>query len=545
MRRFLVGAIIFALAATLAPSALAAKHRKGKVLLVGTYHGIKGQYKTIQAAVKAAKPYDVILVAPGDYKTKRSSSPKGTGGDFPAGVLISKPDIILRGMDRNTVIVDGTKKGPACNDIPADQNYGPKAKGGPAGLNGVEVWKADDVTVQNLTACNFLGGAGGDGGTGNEIWWNGGAESGSIGGWGYTGSYLTATSTWFNPNTKLAQKVREETAAQYGIFTSNWNGGTLDQTYASNMNDSGYYIGACQQECNQVIDHAWAEYSALGYSGSNSGGSLVVENSQFDNNEDGFDTNSQNGDNPPPQDGECPGKQKSPITHTRSCWVFIHNYVHDNNDPNVPAAGAAAAGPVGTGMTISGGRYDTVMDNTFKHNNAWGVALVPYPDSGGPCTGGQPNNPLLGSGSCLYDEYGDSLIDNKFIDDGSYGHPTNGAFAQLNFLDNEPGDCYSGNTGNGGGPLNSYAAGLQAAYATCDFNSKVPNDLSTQATFLLEVLCDTGVQISGLPQCPNGPYPQMTKINNGLHKLPPAKKLETMRNPCAGIPKNAWCTKKK
>ena len=35
---------------------------------------------------------------------------------------------------------------------------------------------------------------------------------------------------------------------------------------------------------------------------------MVIKNSQFDNNKDGFDTNSQNGDNPPPQNGSCPGK---------------------------------------------------------------------------------------------------------------------------------------------------------------------------------------------------------------------------------------------
>src|SRR6202035_4172847 len=107
----------------------------------------------------------------------------------------------------------------------------------------------------------------------------------------------TATSTYYGGET---------TAAQYGIFSSNWSGGTWANTYASNFNDSGYYIGACQNECNQTVNHAWSEYNALGYSGSNSGGLLLVEHSQFDNNEDGFDTNSQNGDNPPPQDGACP-----------------------------------------------------------------------------------------------------------------------------------------------------------------------------------------------------------------------------------------------
>src|SRR5438270_7147978 len=130
------------------------------------------------------------------------------------------------------------------------------------------VWKANDVWVRNRTACNFLHGSGA---TGNEVWWDGGDDSGQIGGWGYLGSYLNATSTYFKD---------EDSAAQYGIFSSNWSGGTWDQTYASNFNDSGYYIGACQQVCNQTVNRAWAEYNALGYSGSNSGGQLVVQYSQ-------------------------------------------------------------------------------------------------------------------------------------------------------------------------------------------------------------------------------------------------------------------------
>ena len=373
-----------------------------KVLLVGTYKGIHGQYTSVQAAVNAAAPGDWILVAPGDYKTTSITSPKGEP-DMPAGVMIATADLHLRGMNRNTVVIDGTKPGsPQCSNKTADQTFGPNLGGSPAGLNGVMVWKADNVTVQNMTVCNFLGGSGGDGQTGNEIWWNGGANSGKVGGWGFTGTYLNATSTYYGSET---------TAAQYGIFSSDWSGGIWNNTYASNFNDSGYYIGACQDECDQLVDHAWAEYNALGYSGSNSGGPLVVENSQFDNNEDGFDTNSQNGDNPPPQNGECPNGQISSITHTHSCWVFIDNYVHDNNNPNVPAQGSAAAGPVGTGMSISGGRNDTIMDNVFENNGAWGTIFVPYPDMGPPCTGGV----LVPNVACLYDESGDALFEQHLL----------------------------------------------------------------------------------------------------------------------------------
>ncbi|MGI8507164.1 MAG: hypothetical protein ACR2MK_10275, partial [Solirubrobacteraceae bacterium] len=317
----------------------------------------------------------------------------------------------------------------------------------------------------------------------------------------------------------------------------NWSGGTWDQTYASNFNDSGYYIGACQQVCNQTVNHAHGEFNALGYSGSNSGGKLVIENSEFNRNEDGFDTNSQNGDDPSPQNGACPGNGISPITHTHSCWVFIHNYVHDNNNPNVPTAGSAAAGPVGTGMSISGGRNDTVMDNTFVRNNAWGVILVPYPDSSGPpCVGGSLN--ALGPGSgCLFDEHGDALVGNRFGDNGSYGHPSNGDFAQVN-LQTNPNNCYSANTEIGGGSLKpASAAAAQQSSPTCSPTPVAAT--STDKAFFGEVLCDS--QITAGSACPTGPYPRRQRVV--MHRLP--KGLRTMPNPCAGVPSNPWCASRR
>src|ERR1700686_2119967 len=41
--------------------------RRLAVLLVGTYHGHRGRFSSIQAALDAARPGDWILVAPGDY----------------------------------------------------------------------------------------------------------------------------------------------------------------------------------------------------------------------------------------------------------------------------------------------------------------------------------------------------------------------------------------------------------------------------------------------------------------------------------------------
>lgn len=515
MRRGVAVLVALSSVAVLASSASA------RVLRVGSYHGIRGQFSSIQAAVNVARPDDWVLVGPGDYKTRSSRHPRGRI-DRPAGILMTTRDVYLRGMNRNTVVVDGTKPGsPKCSSRAADQNFGPAGRQGRSGLNGVLVWKAANVWVQNLTACNFLGGPGG--GNGNEIWWDGGDGSGKVGGHGYLGSYLTTTSTFFKG---------EKTAATYGIFSSNWSGGTWDQTYASNFNDSGYYIGACQQICNQTVDRGWGEFNALGYSGSNSGGKLVIKNSEFDNNKDGFDTNSQNGDNPPPQDGACPGNGVSPITHTHSCWVFMHNYVHDNNNPNVPTAGAAAAGPVGTGISISGGRNDTVMDNTFVRNNAWGVIIVPYTDNGPPCTGGTLNSPLLGNGSCLFDGYGDALLRNKFSHNGAYGNPTNGDFEHLN-LEQHPTSCFASNT-NSSGSLTPNSAKLEQTYPACTGSTVAPN---INVPFLNEVLCDSQVKLTGFGCQPGDRYPRRQRVI--MHPLP--KGLATMPNPCAGVPANPWC----
>ena len=120
MRRFVVMAL--SVCGLLAVTASVASAR---VLLVGSYHGIHGKYKTLQAAVNAARPGDWILVGPGDYKTRSSRAPKGRK-DLRTAVLITKKNLHIRGMNRNTVIIDGTRKGGVCNRKLKNQNFGPK-----------------------------------------------------------------------------------------------------------------------------------------------------------------------------------------------------------------------------------------------------------------------------------------------------------------------------------------------------------------------------------------------------------------------------------
>ncbi|HAM00636.1 MAG TPA: hypothetical protein DCQ30_00170 [Acidimicrobiaceae bacterium] len=243
-----------------------------------------------------------------------------------------------------------------------------------------------------------------------------------------------------------------------------------------------------------------------------------------------------------------------------TCWVFYDNYVHDNNDPNVPTAGSAAAGPVGTGMSLSGARNDTVKDNVFANNGAWGTILVPYPDSGPPCTGGT----MTPDGTCIFDEFGDAIIDNTYANNGSFGNPTNGDIGAVNF---EPGptDCFHFNQDENG--LTTSPPLAQLLYPACT-GMTVPPDAN--ALFADEVACDSGSislvgPVQGSTLCPpTAKYPRQTRVE--MHALPgatvgtwngqpvppienpsSATELTTDPNPCFNasgartVPVNPWC----
>jgi len=513
----------------------AAPARATAVLRVGSYQGIPGQYSSIQAAVDAARPGDWILIGPGDYHETGNLVPPGLPDTTPgSAVLVTTPNIWIRGMDRNTVVLDGTKAGaPQCSSAAADQNLGPGNKG----RQGINVYEVNGVSIENLTACNFLSAPNGAGG--NQIWWNGGHETGKfqIGSW--RGAYLSATTTYYGGTTGGT--------ATYGIFTSNTYGpGLWTQVYGNNMSDSNFYIGACP-DCNSIIDHAHSQNSALGYSGTNSGGRLIVQYSEFDHNKDGFDTNTQNdADQPPPQDGSCPNNGTGP-TGTHSCWVFWHNKVHDNNNPNVPALGTGPqAAPVGTGMSIAGGRFDTVVDNDFYNNGSWGVLLAPYPSIGpwnatANCHGGIGARPLQ---ICFFDDWGNEVVNNRFSHNGFFNNPSNGDIAEVSNLHN-PANCFHGNTDGSGTAVNAKhiqlgSPGISTAPPLLQF---FPNNICgipgtgapLPSVLGLEVLCNTQI----LVKCPTTPltnYPRQTAVN-----LMPLPSQPTMPNPCQGVPQNPWC----
>jgi Right handed beta helix region len=262
---------------------------------------VPADHETIQDAVDAAAPGDLILISPGVYNE---------------AVNVATPELTIRGLDRNEVILDG--------EFQLD--------------NGIRVLGAGGVAIENMTARNY---------TFNGFFWTGVD--------GYRGSYLTAYRN-----------------GDYGVYAFDSVHGLFEHSYAAGSPDAGFYIGQCYP-CDAVIDDVHAEHNGLGYSGTNSGGNLLIVNSRFNNNRSGISTNSGSYE-------LCYPQRESTI---------VGNVVDSNNQPDTPAIDDAIL-VMGTGIVVSGGVRDTVSRNRVWDHDRFGIALVPFPDE--PALDDQPGS---------------------------------------------------------------------------------------------------------------------------------------------------------
>jgi hypothetical protein len=192
-------------------------------------------------------------------------------------------------------------------------------------------------------------------------------------------------------------------------------------------------------------------------------------------------------------------------------------------------------------MSISGARNNTIIDNRFENNGAWGIILVPYPDTETPppeqhCQGGINGGPP--TNLCLYDDWGNEVAGNTFRHNGFYGNDTNGDIGEITST-SAPTNCFHGNVEAGGGSVTTSPSGLQQSKPKCGSNAAPdPNPSMTN-----QVACDSqffaSLSPTGSSPCtPGSKYPTKTRVV--MHPLPAG--LATMPNPCAGVPANPWCS---
>jgi hypothetical protein len=269
--------------------------------------------------------------------------------------------------------------------------------------------------------------------------------------------------------------------------------------------------------------------SPLGYSGTNSGGHLIIENSEWDQNKIGIVPNSLNNDDwPSPQNGACPAEQTGP-TGTSSCTVIRQNSVHDNNNPNVPQFGSARYTGVGAGIDLAGGQNDIVMNNRVSHNGLYGILIFDLPDprtppasNPHPCSGG-----IQFSSFCYFVGYGNDVAGNFLQDNGFFGNVTNGDLADSHIA-HDPGNCWHGNFDPHG--VTSAPANIQTTLGTCGVANQ------RDATVETEGLCESGLDPQACASLPLLHFPTKTAT-----VLLPIPREQSMPDPCAGVPANPWC----
>jgi hypothetical protein len=254
-------------------------------------------FATIQLAVDAAKPGDLVLIAAGTYAE---------------GVSVRTPSIVVRGVDRNTVILDG----------------------GDTIENGILV-AADNVAVENLTVRRYAV----NGLLFTKAYDDEADATNHTVLQGYRASYISAVNNGL-----------------YGIYAFFARGGVIEHSYASGHSDSGFYVGQCKP-CDAVLRDNVAELNAVGYEGTNASGNLWVVSSIWRRNRVGVTPNSQDMERLAPQ-GDT---------------VIAGNLIEDNQDPGSPSA---AQGGTGLGIAIGGGERNVIVRNLVRRNVNVGIFVT-------------------------------------------------------------------------------------------------------------------------------------------------------------------------
>jgi hypothetical protein len=186
-----------------------------------TTRDVPEEYPTIQAAVDAAQPGDLVRIGPGTYREQVVLGP-------------AKRDVVLRGTDRNRVVLDG---------------------GNGARFDGITV-HADGVAVENLTVRGFASDA--------VLFTPPKGAPKQLSGW--RASYVTAANNGL-----------------HGIDALGARGGTIDHVWASGHGAAGLRIGDCRP-CDSLVTDSVAERGMAGFEGADSGGNVVVARSFFRDN---------------------------------------------------------------------------------------------------------------------------------------------------------------------------------------------------------------------------------------------------------------------
>jgi hypothetical protein len=309
-------------------------------------------------------------------------------GTYHEAVNVTTDNLTIRGLDRNKVILDGK--------FELD--------------NGVRILGAKGVAVENMTAENY---------THNGFFWTGAT--------GYRGSYLTAYRT-----------------GDYGVYAFKSMKGQLEHIYAAGSPDAGVYVGACFP-CDSVVTDVVSEHNGLGYSGTNSGGNMLIVNSTFRFNRAGI----------------VPNTGSYELCYPNRDTTIIGNLVYSNNQGDTPAIDVALLA-MGNGIVAAGAVRNDIERNLVYDHDKTGIALVPYPENDAndvpppPSAWTKPCDPSAQAPTApkkqavLWDAQQNKVIGNVLENNRQKDIIAASAGSDVSKL----GNCFAGNTFTTSGPAN-------------------------------------------------------------------------------------------
>lgn len=285
----------------------------GKPHPAGNVVRVPEDFATVQQAVDIAREGDTVLIQPGVYRES---------------VRVTVPRVVVRGTDRNAVVLDG----------------------GVRLVNGITVTGAGSV-VENLTVRGYLA---------NGVLFTGVTDD-QLQRRGAGGSAYDPLDTVRFPPVQgfRASRVTAYNNGLYGIYAFDARGGVIEDSYASGGADSGIYVGQCKP-CDTLVRGNTVERNAVGIEITNASDNLTVLGNRVVGNRVGVTVNSNDLEALAPQHGA----------------VIAGNVIAGNNAADSPEQ---ADGGFGIGIGIGGGTANQVLRNLVRDNRAAGVVITDPP----------------------------------------------------------------------------------------------------------------------------------------------------------------------
>jgi hypothetical protein len=187
-----------------------------------------------------------------------------------------------------------------------------------------------------------------------------------------------------------------------------------------------------------------SEYNGLGYSGTNSGGNLLIVNSTFRYNRAGI----------------VPNSGSYELCYPQRDSTIVGNLVYSNNQPDTPAIDVAILA-MGNGILSAGGVRNTISRNLVFDHDKTGIGLVPFleedPNDDLPtkdewdvdCATQKAEAPATPEGGLLWDSMETRVEGNVVSDSRVADIAVDSVGADLSTF----GNCWKGNTFTTSAPL--------------------------------------------------------------------------------------------